>query len=166
MLWNLVLLGGPYIYEIVVSLDNNDDYDKCIVKYGKLIIIRGNEYSLINYKFGKKHGSLKIYKDNNIIEMDIYKYGQLHGESYDATRSGLVISGKYVKNLKCGIWTYKYEDGSMYTMEFVKGDVNVLMKYYYSSGDLHVQGKQIGNKRVGKWYYFTPDGHTYNVKYY
>lgn len=165
MLYNLVLLQEPYIYEIAFDVDADINVNRNII-CGKNVTAYSDVHAITPYKFGKKHGIQKFYNDDGKVnEKCTYKYGVLHGWYFDKTNAYRIISGKYAKGLKAGLWKYEYQDCTTVTIEYVDDHVNGWVKHY-SFGILQLQGKRIGETRVGKWCYFDYDGHKTKVEFY
>lgn len=158
MLWNLILLCDQYTYEIAI-------YDN--IRCGKCIGICKDTYRITSYKFGKKHGIQECYNyDDKLIEKSTYKHDVLHGLYYNVNGMDLIVSGKYIKDLRHGLWKYIFPDGDMQTIRFISGNINGWFKSYYSSGALRLQGKQIGDIRVGEWCYYSHEGHKSKIEFY
>lgn len=161
MLWNLVLLGELYVYEIKFNCSP--------IRYGKIIKIFEDKYFITCYKFGEKHGIEKVYNTSGeIIASYIYKKGILHGKFFNKRDLYCTILGRYVKGHEYGLWKYKYSNGTTHIRKFANasGGCDTWVKEYDSSGILQRQGREILFIRKGKWCHYDREGRKIKEEFY
>ncbi|MBU8891178.1 MAG: hypothetical protein KOO66_00245 [Bacteroidales bacterium] len=107
------------------------------------------------------------YETGELLKEEFYIYGQLDGEAFEYSELGEIISkGNYIEDNKEGEWIYIIGD-QKYTGKYVTDLKDGVWKSYYMEENvLSFEGRYLQGNMDGKHEYFYPDGTLKEEKYY
>ena len=118
--------------------------------------------------YGKKHGKIKEYSENNLIFEGEYLYGEKNGHAKEYNKKGkLEFEGEYLNNVKWKGKEYHINsDGEEIESEFEyeNGKKNGKVVEYFKGGKIRFRGEYVNDI---KWYGegYNPAGElVYNIK--